>query len=99
MSVTVPLSKPITVGDAEITELDLREPTIDEVVDIGYPYLMVVGDGETKMELRPKVIVKYVVKLAAVPPSSIKKLSLADLGKLNMAVMGFFGDEAEEPQT
>jgi hypothetical protein len=99
MSIKVPLSKPITVGDDQIKELELREPTIDDVVELGYPYLMVVGDGDTKMELRPSVVVKYASKLAAVPPSGIKKLSLADLSKLNAAVMGFFGDGAETSQT
>lgn len=97
MSERVPLSKPLKVGDAEIKELELREPGVEDVIEIGYPYLLIVGDGDTKMEIRPSVVVKYVSKLAAVPPSSIKKLSLADLIKVQSVVMGFFGDEAETP--
>lgn len=99
MSIKVPLSKPITVGDAEIKELELREPGVEDVIELGYPYLMIIGDGETKMEMRPKVVVKYVSKLAAIPPSSIKKLTIADLSKLNGVVMDFFGAEAETSQT
>jgi hypothetical protein len=87
----VKLSKPIPVGDELVNELDLREPTVDDVVDIGFPYA-ITESGE--IELRPKLIMKYASKLASVPPSAIKAISIADLNNLSIAVVGFFGDAA-----
>ena len=92
----VKLSKPLATGE---TELDLREPTVDDVGDLGYPFVMDINDGGTSLRLQPKVVLKYVSRLAAVPPSSLKTLSLGDLSKLQEVVMGFFGDEAATPQT
>lgn len=94
----IKLSKPITVGDVEQSQLDLREPTIDDVVECGYPFLLITTDNGTAIQLQPKVVMKYASKLGAVPPSSLKSLSLADLSTLQEAVMGFFGGEAEAPK-
>ncbi|MFA6076353.1 MAG: phage tail assembly protein [Negativicutes bacterium] len=91
----VKLSKPLNSGE---TELDLREPTVDDVGDIGYPFLMITTDNGTAIQLQPKVVLKYASRLGNVPPSSLKTLSLGDLSKLQEVVMGFFGDEAGTPQ-
>jgi hypothetical protein len=90
----VKLSKPITVAGEPVSELELREPTVEDVTDIGYPFLMIVGDGGTAIQLQPKTVLKYASRLAGVPPSSLKTLSLGDLGNLQTVVMGFFGEEA-----
>ncbi|MCX7084305.1 MAG: phage tail assembly protein [Methylococcales bacterium] len=95
----VKLSKPIILGDSELTELTLREPTVDDVAEIGYPFLVITTDTGTAIQLQPKVVLKYAAKLAAVPPSSLKTLTLSDLSKLQEVVMGFFGDEAAAPQS
>jgi hypothetical protein len=95
MSVIVTLSKPL----GETTELELREPTVDDVADIGYPFLVINSDNGTAIQLQPKVVLKYTSRLAGVPPSTLKALSLSDLSKLQEAVMGFFGDEAATSQT
>ena len=96
---TIKLSKAITVGDTELKELVLREPTVDDVAEIGYPFLMITTDNGTAIQLQPKVVLKYAAKLAAVPPSSLKTLALSDLSSLQDAVMGFFGGEAATPQS
>ena len=93
----IKLSKPITIGDVEQLNLDLRLPTVEDVSDIGYPFLVVTTDNGTAIQLQPKVVLKYAATLGGVPPSSLKGLSLGDLSKLQTAVMGFFGDEAETP--
>lgn len=95
----IKLSKAITVGDTELKELVLREPTVDDVAEIGYPFLMITTDNGTAIQLQPKVVLKYAAKLAAVPPSSLKTLALSDLSSLQEAIMGFFGDEAVTPQS
>lgn len=94
------LSKPITAHGEELTELELREPTGDEVCEIGFPYLLHINDGETMIELRPKLIRAYVSKLAGVPPSSLSALSPADISTATGVVMGFFGmDQAGKQMT
>lgn len=95
MSRAVVLAKPITVGDIETAILDLREPTVDDVADLGYPFLVMQTDNGTAVQIQARVVLKYVSRLAAVPPSSLKGLALSDLSELNTVVMGFFGDAAE----
>lgn len=88
------LSKPISAHGQDYTELELREPTVDDVIEIGYPYLVLMRDGQdTGIELRPKVVVHYVSKLAGIPLSSARKISLSDLTKAQQVVMSFFGEE------
>ena len=95
----VRLSKPIIHGEDSLAEIELRDPIVDDVAELGYPFLVVSGDNGTGIELRPKVVLKYVSRLAAIPPSSLKTLSLGDLSALQNAVMGFFGEEAETSPT
>jgi hypothetical protein len=93
----VKLSKPITVAGEPVSELDLREATVEDVADIGYPFSMVPGDNGTEIKLDVKAVLKYVSRLAGVPPSSLKTISLGDLSTLQTVVMGFFGEEAATP--
>jgi len=95
MSVKIKLKNPITVGGETIVELNLREPTVSDVAELGYPYLVVTGDVGTGMQLLPKVTLNYVSKLAAVPPSSLNSLTLSELSELQGCVMGFFMVGAE----
>lgn len=99
MAITVQLSKPISVGEDTIDFLELREPTVEDVGDIGYPFLMHMSDNSTALELRPKIVLKYISRLSSYPPSTIKKISMSDLSELNGVVMGFFGGEEETPKT
>lgn len=92
----VTLSTPIQAHGEEVTELDLREPTGEDVIALGYPYLIIIGDDDGQaMEIRPKIIARYVAKLAGIPPSAINKVTPGDFSRLTGAVMGFFGVEAE----
>ncbi len=95
----IKLSKPIEAHGATVSELELRQPTVEEVGEIGYPFLILSGDNGGAIELRPKIIMKYASKLAGIPPSALKAISLGDLSELQTAVMGFFGQEAETPPT
>jgi hypothetical protein len=90
------LSKPITAHGAEVTELELREPTGQEIIDIGFPYLIVIGDDDDQaMRIQVKTVGKYISKLAAIPPSSVGMLSPNDISQLAGVVLGFFGVQAE----
>lgn len=86
------LGRPIEAHGEQVTELQLREPAGQDLLDLGYPYLVTLGDGEgERIELRPKVMAKYVSRLAAIPPSAVAQISLPDLQQLQGVVMGFFG--------
>jgi hypothetical protein len=88
----VPLTKPIKAHGDEVSSLTLREPTAEDVMEIGYPYLIVTGDDKSEaIELRPKIVGRYVVKLAKIPLSSVKEMSIPDLQTMQAVVMGFFG--------
>lgn len=92
----IKLSKPIKAHGEEITEIDLREPTGEDVIALGYPYLIIIGDAdEQAMELRPKVIARYVSRLGGIPPSSLNSVSPADFSGMTGVVMSFFGVETE----
>lgn len=89
---TVKLKTPITAHDAEISELTLREPTTEDIIDMGLPTLIVITDDDKPaVEIRQKVIAKYISKLGAIPMSSVKKLSPGDFSSCSNAVMSFFG--------
>ena len=101
----IKLSKPIKHGESEITELDLRQPTVYDVISdyeddqLGYPFVVVSGKSGTSIKLMPNKVIGYAARLSGLPPSVVKQVSITDLSKLQTAVMGFFGDEAETPQT
>jgi len=96
MSTVIPLTKPIPAHGEEISSLTLRDPSSEDVMDLGYPFLVQVGDsGTTGLEMRPKVVARYVSKLGQIPLSSVGKLDIPDLMKCQAAVMGFFGELEE----
>ncbi|HSH72341.1 MAG TPA: phage tail assembly protein [Methylophilaceae bacterium] len=90
-----PLTRPIQAHGTDVTSIELKEPTGQQIIDIGFPYLILPGDGdEPAIEIRTKVIAKYIVVLGGIPPSSVGQLSGPDLSSLMGVVMGFFGVEA-----
>lgn len=79
MSIVIPLKKPIKAHGKELAELTLREPTTEDLMQIGSPILIIPSaSGEAGMEVRPKVIGAYITALAQIPPSSVKDLHPAD---------------------
>lgn len=100
MSAVIKLSKPVMAHGEQIDVIELREPTSDDAIELGYPYLVHSGDAGAAFELRPKVLANYLVRLGKVPLSTVKAMSIADLQACQAVVLGFFGhseDEAETP--
>ena len=94
MSLTFKLSAPVQAHGEEVGELTLREPTGDDVIEIGYPYLILMKDGaETGIDIRARVIYSYISKLAGIPLGSAKQIKLSDVAKLQAIIMGFFGED------
>ena len=98
-SIIVALSRAITAHGKELNELELREPTVKDVMELGYPYLVHGGGADTAVELRPQIAGKYAVRLAGIPQSSVEQLSVPDLQKVQGAVMSFFSESESEPAT
>lgn len=98
---TVPLSKPVTAHGESLSELTLREPTTKDIIELGLPTLIIPGDDgqSTGVELRQKVIARYVSRLASIPMSSVEALTIKDFSLATAAVMSFFGSGDGETAT
>jgi len=93
----IPLSAPIIAHGEELTELTLRRPTTQEARAIkALPYKI---DADEAVSLDLDVAAKYIAVCAAVPPSSVNQLDLADLNSLAWVVAGFFMSPASKPST
>ena len=93
------LSTPITAHGEEMDQINLRPPTTADLIDLGQPMRLLPGNGldEAAIEVRMNVVAHYVARLAAIPLSSVKALSLSDFGKATQAVLGFFGEGPSGP--
>lgn len=82
------LRKPIDVHGEEVNQLSLREPVPDDAEKVGLlPYRV----GADEMPVPDmKAVMKYLVLLAGIPPSSIKQIHVTDLNALAWQVVGFF---------
>jgi hypothetical protein len=90
-SVTVQLTKPVTVADHTYDALTLRPPTGADMVKCGTPFSIGTDGGITPL---PAAVKKYGVALGGVLPAVIDQLSGPDFMALTQAVMAFFGDPA-----
>lgn len=96
MSIAVELSVAVGTPGQQSKVVELREPSVKDVRELGYPFIVVQGkSGAGGMEINPDTIIRYAARLSANPPSAFDNISLGDLSSLQTAVMGFFGDEAE----
>lgn len=89
---TLPLSKPIKAHGAEVSEILLRMVDVKDMIEIGQPFLIIAGDGETAVRIQNKTVAQYIVRLAQIPMSSVEQLAPADFVKAQAVVMGFFGE-------
>lgn len=96
--VEIQLSAPIKAHGKEIDTLKLREPTTKDLIEVGQPFLIVIGDGSEEssgVKIQLSAVAKYIVRLAGVPMSSVEQLSKGDFSKAQAAVLGFFGTNAD----
>lgn len=88
MSEVIVLSTPIQAHGAEVKQLELRRPTVQEVRAIkALPYKM---DKDEAVSLDMDVAAKYIIVCAAIPQSSVEQLDLADLNNAAWTIAGFF---------
>lgn len=91
--ITVKLAKPITAHGEEVSEITLREPVPEDIMQIGSPQLLIPSADGTGVgiEIRGKIIGQYISKLAAIPLGSVKAMSLGDFLTCQGVIMNFFG--------
>lgn len=91
---TIQLGTPITAHGEEIDHITLRQPTTADLIDLGQPMRLLPGNGmdEPAIDIRMNIVALYVARLAAIPLSSVKAMSLTDFGRSTQAVLGFFGE-------
>ncbi len=94
----VKLKAPIKAHGEELTQLEVRRPTVQEIRAIkALPYVLT----ESNMPVPDmEATCKYLAVCAAIPQGSVEQLSLADLNTLAWLVTGFFlSNGSEEPAT
>jgi len=84
LRVTIKLRVPVRHGDEVIHELELEEPTFDEMSKVD----RVQGDMEKSIYL--------ISAVTGLPPSVIKQLRARDIRRVNEEVEKFMGESAPE---
>lgn len=87
-TVTHKLSTPIQAHGEEVTELELRRPTVQECRAIKVLPYTIGGDGYPIAEV--EAAAKYIAVCAKIPPTSVNQLALSDLNKVIWLIIGFF---------
>ena len=93
--VEITLSASISAHGKDVDTLTLREPTTEDIIELGQPFLIIVGDGETGVQIQNKKVAQYIVRLAGIPMSSVKALARNDFSECQAKVLGFFGTDAD----
>lgn len=100
MGITVKLNKSIQSEGAELNELTFRDPIGEDIAVCGYPFRIYLNNGtdvdavranEQEVKLDTLVLTNLAARLAGVPKSTIKNLSVKDYQQVVDVVMGFFG--------
>ncbi|MEN4735788.1 phage tail assembly protein [Pantoea agglomerans] len=81
------LSKPITAHGETIHVLELREPSFDEIEQIGFPFTI---GSEGNIKIDSSVSLRYIPVLAGIPRSSASQMAKIDIFKASMTILGFF---------
>lgn len=87
MSIDIQLRKPIKHGDEEISTITLREPSVEDIENLGFPFKI---DEEMRPTPIPSVCSKFISKLSALPPSVVRQMHQRDFWEASMAVVYFF---------
>jgi hypothetical protein len=83
------LSKPITAHGQTISHLEFRAPSGEDILEIGAPPFII--DKKERTHIDFAVTGDYIVRLAEIPPSSVKLMAPIDLMAAFGVVAGFFG--------
>ena len=87
MAETLKLTKPIRVGGEDVTELTLTDPTLGMLDGVA---LRISAEGELNIDLGAIRIL--LARMANVPPSAAKDITIKDALAAQEVVADFFGD-------
>jgi hypothetical protein len=96
--VTIKLLKPVMANGEMVKELIFREPTGNDMVQIGERWPVNIDWTSGVVTPNPEVMANVMSTLAAVPPSTIKALKGKDFSTCAHALMGFFVPDAQATQ-
>lgn len=91
---TVELTKPITAYGEPRDNITLREPTVRDIRDCGYPFR--IDDTGENFEPIASAIARYISKLAGIPMGSVDQMTPQDFNRAMGEIIGFF---VESPAT
>ena len=86
----VPLSKPLTSHQGQLTELRLRPPTFKDFMDLGDPSTLILGTGAMIPQDDFDIIKSYIVRLSGVDELLLGPASIRDAKAMRDAVKDFF---------
>jgi hypothetical protein len=86
--IKLPLEKPIKAHGKEITYLEFRYPSGEDLLEIGSPNFAPDMQGHTHFDFA--ITGQYIVRLADVPLSTVKQMAPIDMMKAVGVVAGFF---------
>jgi hypothetical protein len=89
MATVIKLKKPIDAHGEQVSELELRDITGGDVIDLGQPMNV---NADESFNFRMDVVARYVSRLAAIPMSSVREMSPGDLTNCAAEIAGFFGE-------
>jgi hypothetical protein len=95
--VTIALSKPLTTHDGPLKAIVLREPTYDEYLAIGDPYLVAESPGGTRFVHENMENIRQYIALCLVEPKDPALLTQAGAfvaKQVKEGILGFFQPEA-----
>ena len=87
MATTLTLSKPLRVGAEDVSELTLIEPTLGMLDGVS---LRITSEGELNLDLG--AIRLLMGRMANIPPSSAKNITLKDAIRAKDVIADFFDD-------
>ena len=87
---TVPLTKDIEAHGEKISSLFFREPTGADIANVGFPLKFDFTTDPPGVDLHEQKMEAMMVRLAAIPPSSVRLLSTRDWATCAWRVAGFF---------
>lgn len=83
----ITLSVPIQAHGDQVSKLELKKPTGEQVCRLGLPYTMT-PDGEVSINM--KKVKGYLIELCSIPASAVEQIEPADLNTAAWDVAGFF---------
>ena len=92
--ITVTLSRPIKLGEQEISEIAFREPTGADIRSCGYP--ITIKDEGQSFEINAAAMHRMMAALSDLPSKIFDRLALRDWNKCSQALLPFLGGEEGE---